>query len=146
MRTTAVPLLLLALLLHVQGGPNNVFHYDCRHAGKRYEFSVTFEQLQRSPQWNPRTTPKPPLSAAEAIDKSRQFIATVSPGAGFTWRFSEISLRQAHPESVWVWVASYSQEHSAPKHNVTGPLSSMNVFVLMDGTVPKPSITYEKQP
>ena len=74
-----------------------------------------------------------------------QLISTISPGTGFTWRLTEISLKPVD-SNVWVWQAHYSQALARPSNEFRGSLSSMDVFVLMDGTVPKPRVTYGKQP
>ncbi|ULU24078.1 hypothetical protein DYST_00985 [Dyella terrae] len=109
----------------------------------RYEYTITAEMVDLAPKWNQATQPNPPLSASEAIAKSRECIAKIPPGQvdlgvlGNTgkeyWALTEVSLRKVL--NSWAWVITYGLTPAGP---ATGAWPTMDCWVLMDGKVLKP--------
>ena len=112
-------------------------YYD----GNRYEFRITEIQVERAPKWNPAKDPNPPLSAAAALTKAREFIATVPALKDCAWRLEALGLTYVFFDTGWVWRARYSLDDL---HGSTGKANKMDCWILLDGTVIQPRITRDK--
>lgn len=117
--------------------------YYGRRGGPRYEYTITAEMIDRAPKWNERIEPNPPLSAAEAIIKSKECIEKIPTGSialGPTpenyWELTGVGVRKVL--RGWAWDVSYQLTSRGP---MSGVWPVMDCWVLMDGTVlePRPS-------
>jgi hypothetical protein len=59
-------------------------YYD----GKSYQFAITSEMLERCPRWDPDQTDHPPLSAAKALAKAREFVTMIKTQDQYFGSFS----------------------------------------------------------
>ena len=126
---------------------NAIRLYRCDYDGKRYEFALSAKQQAASPRWDTEKEANPPLSAAVALAKAKEFIATIKTREGFWWELEELDLVKIdywmkQPDVVkivgWMWQARYC----LAKHGLwMGPLVEMPCWILMDGKVIHPKIT-----
>ena len=142
----ALSLALVAISLAISrsafaGGDREVHPTYYFGNGHRYEYTMTAERIDRAPQWNERIEPNPPVSAAEAIIKSKACIEKIPTGStaglGLTpenyWELRELGLRKVL--HGWAWDVSYQLTSRGP---MTGDWPIMDCWVLMDGTVLEP--------
>jgi len=125
--------------------------YRCEYHGKRYDFSVSAKQQAACPRWDTEKEANPPLSAAQALAKAKEFIATIKTEEGFWWEFEELDLVKVdccveQPDLVkidgWMWQARYC----LARHGLmTGPPQEMPCWILMDGTVIQPKIAEDME-
>ncbi len=109
--------------------------YRCEYDGKRYDFSVSAKQQAACPKWDTEEEANPPLSAAKALTKAKEFIASIKTKEGFWWELEELDLVKI---DGWMWQARYC----LARHGLmTGPPQEMPCWILMDGTVIQPKIT-----
>ncbi len=125
--------------------------YRCEYDGKRYDFAVSAKQQSTCPRWDAEKKANPPLWAAKALAKAKEFIATIKTKEGFWWELEELDLVKIdcwmeQPDLVkidgWMWQARYGL---AKQGLMTGPPQEMPCWILMDGTVIQPRITEDKK-
>lgn len=123
--------------------------YRGEYDGKRYAFAVSAKQQAACPKWDIEKEANPPLSAAEALAKAKEFIASIKTKEGFWWELEELDLVKIdawmqEPELVkidgWMWQARYCL---ARQGLMMGPPQEMPCWILMDGTVIQPIITVD---
>ena len=109
----------------------------------KYEYAITAEMIDRAPKWNERIESNPPLSAEDAIIKSKECIEKIPTGSialGPTpenyWELTGVGLKKVF--RGWAWDVSYQLTSRGP---MSGIWPIMDCWVLMDGTVldPRPS-------
>src|SRR6185369_5485976 len=81
-------LILIAALLPIQFDTMLTVQYG----GKKYEFHVSQDELQKTPAW-PVNQENPPLAARRAIDVATKQLATLLPN-GKDWRLHAVTLRE----------------------------------------------------
>ena len=111
--------------------------YRSDHAGKRYDFTVTYAQIQLTPDWN-EDADNPPLSPRKALARARTDLRTFLPDAA-KWTHPKITLSEVGAPHKWMYIVEF--EGPLPPNMVDGPVDQMRVLVLMDGTAIKPVIT-----
>jgi hypothetical protein len=114
--------------------------FDAYFDGNRYEFVIRHDMVEQAPLWNPDLEPNPPLSAAEALAKSKACISAVPTWPGTEWKFEQIGLGNA--AGGWFWVSRYRLAQNDGVR--TGAWPFMFCAILMDGTVVRPIITKQK--
>jgi hypothetical protein len=77
--------------------------FTVEYNGKKYEFHITDEDLQKTPAWPP-SEDNPPLPPRRAIDIATQQIATLLPD-GKDWRLFEVTLRPIGDR--WVYLVQF---------------------------------------
>jgi len=122
-------LLFIAVLLLAQVETTFTVEYN----GKKYEYHISEQELQRTPAWAPNQE-NPPLSARRAIDSASKQLAMLLPN-GKDWRLYEVTLRQI--ENRWVYLVTFLEPLRA---DAAGQQlsSGFQVVVLMDGTAVMP--------
>ncbi len=110
--------------------------YRSDHAGKRYDFTVTHAQIHLTPNW-PENADNPPLSPREALAKARLDLVTFLPDA-MQWTHPKITLIEVSEPHKWMYIVEF--EGPLPPHTIDGPVDTMRVLVLMNGTAIKPTI------
>ena len=105
------------------------------HDGKRYTFVVTERQQASCPKWDTEKQSNPPLSAANALAKAKEFIATIKTEDSLFWEFKALALVNMNG---WMWQARYRLSKKVGM--MTGAWSEMECWILMDGTVIQPRI------
>ncbi len=123
---------LLATLLAAQVDTT----FTVEYGGKKYEFRVPGQDLQKTPAWAP-SQENPPLSARRAIDIATRKLATLLPN-GKDWRLYAVTLRPL--ENRWFYLVEFLE----PLRNdgAGQQLSAgFQIVVLMDGTAVTPKVT-----
>src|SRR5262245_41906772 len=77
--------------------------YTVNYAGKKYEFRITDEDLQKTPAWPPGQE-NPPLSARRATEIATKQMATLLPN-GKDWQLEAITLRRV--DNRWIFVVQF---------------------------------------
>jgi hypothetical protein len=125
-------LLFIAALMLAQVETTFTVEYN----GKKYEFHISDQELQRTPAW-PANQENPPLSARRAIDSASKHLATLLPN-GKDWRLYEVTLRQI--ENRWVYLVTFLEPlrgDGAGQQQSSG----FQIVVLMNGTAVTPRIS-----
>jgi hypothetical protein len=119
------------------GGARNGLRatFRCFHAGEVYEFTITEERQAQCPKWDPEKAENPPVPAAKALAKAKDYFATIKLGKGYSWEFEDLSMVDVYG---WVWRARF---HLLYEGGWQGPPHIMECWILMDGTVVKPLVT-----
>src|SRR5205085_6896163 len=107
--------------------------FTVEYAGKKYEFHIPDQDLQKTPSW-PAGQENPPLSPRRAIDIATKQLGTLLPD-GKDWRLYEITLRPI--ENHWVYLVQFLEPlkgDGAGKQLSSG----FQVVVLMNGTAINP--------
>ncbi len=134
----SILVVLVAMLLVIPAcAQDAAASYRSDHAGKRYDFTVTHAQLQRTPDWA-EDADNPPLSPRTALARARVDLRTFLPDAS-QWRHPEITLKEVGAPHKWMYIVEF--EGPLPPNVIDGPVDLMSVPVLMDGTAIKPVIT-----
>ena len=113
--------------------------YRCHHDGKCYEFTMSAEQQGGCPKWDTEKDADPPLPAAKALAKAKEFIATVKTTDHLSWELEELALVKI---DGWMWQARYCL---TKKGLMSGVWPRMPCWILMDGTIIQPRITEDKK-
>ncbi len=107
--------------------------FTVEYAGKKYEFHISDQELQRTPAWAANQE-NPPLSARRAIDAAAKELAMLLPN-GKDWRLSEVTLRQI--EDRWVYLVTFLEPLRGD--DAARQLSSgFQIVVLMNGVAVMP--------
>src|SRR5262245_5045785 len=77
--------------------------FTVEYGGKKYEFHITDQDLQRTPAW-PAGQENPPLSPRRAVEIASKQLATILPG-GKDWRLYEVTLRPI--ENRWIYLVEF---------------------------------------
>lgn len=129
-------ILLLAFAAVITSGASAVKAEFSSYVGdKRYTFVITLERQAKCPTWNPKTQPNPPLAASRALVTARKWVAAIQQPEDYTWEFEDLSLIDA---CGWTWRGRF---RLAYKGVADGPPRIMDCYILMDGSVIKPTIT-----
>ena len=122
-------LLLMAVLMLAQVETT----FTVEYGGKKYEFRISDQELQRTPAW-PANQENPPLAARRAIDSASKELAALLPN-GKDWRLYEVTLRQI--ENRWVYLVTFLEPLRAD--GAGRQLSSgFQIPVLMNGVAVMP--------
>lgn len=122
-----------AMLMAAQAETTFTVEYN----GKKYEFRIPDQDLQKAPAWPPNQD-NPPLSARRAIDAAKNEIATLLPN-GKDWRLYEVTLRQID-NTHWVYLVQFL-EPLRGNGNGQQLSNGFQVVVLMNGTAVMPRIS-----
>jgi hypothetical protein len=133
--TTCVFFTLVALLSLQAAGTDERCEFNCYHKDKRYKFVITPKMQDSCPKWDPKREKRPPFSASTAFKKASKFISSIDPGKGQYWQTPEIALVDVYG---WLWRVRFQLWSQL---GWDGPPQYMDCYVLMDGTVVKPSIS-----
>ena len=110
--------------------------FTVEYGGKKYEFRIAEQDLQKTPAWPPAQE-NPPLSARRAMDIASKKLATLLPN-GKDWRLYAVTLRPM--ENRWFYLVEFLEPlrgDGAGQQLSTG----FQVVVLMDGTAVTPKVT-----
>jgi hypothetical protein len=110
--------------------------FSSYHAEKRYDFNLSFEQLEKTPYWTAKA-PNPPLSVRQAKLIGMASLRKIFSDAE-KWELGGINLVPLRDR--WVYLIAF---HEPPPPGCYDCLSSpFNVLVTMDGAavVPKVSV------
>jgi hypothetical protein len=110
--------------------------FTVEYAGKKYEFRISDDDLQKTPAWAPGQE-NPPLSARRAIDVATQELATLLPN-GKDWRLYAVTLRPI--ESRWIYLVEFLEpvRPNGPERQLS---SGFQVIVLMNGVAVMPRVS-----
>ena len=100
--------------------------FSSYHSGKRYDFSITAEQLAKTPPWA-EGEPNPPLSPGRAKEIARDYLSTLFEDAS-EWHLSEVALRPVAQR--WVYLVEFSEP--MPQGAFEHLSSPFKLVVLMD--------------
>jgi hypothetical protein len=109
--------------------------FTMEYAGKKYEFIVSDQDLQKTPAWAPGQE-NPPLSARRAIDIATKQIATVLPN-GKDWRLHAVTLRPI--ENRWIYLVEFLEP--LREGQLSQQSTGFQVVVLMNGSAVVPRVT-----
>jgi hypothetical protein len=126
----------LRLLVNV-GIPLYVGKLDSRFNGRVYTCRVTSDELNTTPSWT-KEMENPPLAARKAVAKAEGLVKELFKDTK-KWELQRVYLEWAFGEK-WYWIVEYTEKLEKDH----GGVSSFRIIVLMDGSVPKPSIREEK--
>lgn len=111
--------------------------FTVEYGGKKYEFRIPDQDLQKAPAWAPNQD-NPPLSARRAIDAAKNEIAMLLPD-GKDWRLYEVTLRQID-NNHWVYLVQFL-EPLRGNGNGQQLSSGFQVVVLMNGAAVMPRVS-----
>jgi hypothetical protein len=139
-RSSKVLLFCLGALAVSQACADSEFGF--RVYDKWYEYRITASQLDELPKWDPDKEDNPPLPAAKALAKARQFINTIETSPRVVWMFEDLSLTSVGKAkgdvTVWAWRARW--QLASKEGPTTGLWPHMDCYILMDGTVLQPKV------
>ena len=112
--------------------------FSSYHAEKRYDFRLSLEQLEKSPNWTDKA-PNPPLSVRQAkligIESLKRIFSNSEE-----WRVSGINLVPVRDR--WVYLIVFDEPRAADCYDcMTSPFS---VLVTMDGAAVVPNVSLWK--
>jgi hypothetical protein len=110
--------------------------FTVEYGGKKYEFRIPDDDLQKTPAWTPAQE-NPPLSARRAIDVATKELATLLPN-GKDWRLYAVTLRPI--ESRWIYLVEFLEptRPNGPERQLS---SGSQVVVLMNGVAVMPRVS-----
>ncbi len=118
------PGLTLLLQASATDAPGDAATFYSYLRGERWSFVVTREARRYAPSWDPAIEDAPPLLPGQALSVAREKLSEwLRDGA--RWQLIQIVLCPVLED--WVYVV----EFGAP---LPGPVTSLSVVVLMDGT------------
>jgi hypothetical protein len=106
------------------------------YAGKKYEFRIPDQDLQKTPAWAPDQD-NLPFSPRRAIDVAKNQIAMLLPN-GKEWRLYEVTLRPI--DNHWVYLVQFLEPLRADGGSQQVS-NGFQVVVLMNGTAVMPKIS-----
>src|SRR5438128_10198052 len=110
--------------------------FTVEYAGKKYEFHVSDQDLQKTPAW-PANQENPPLSPRRAIDIASKSLAALLPN-GKDWRLQEVTLRPL--DNRWVYLIGFLEPLRGD--GAGRQLSSgFQIVVLMNGAAVMPRVS-----
>jgi hypothetical protein len=109
--------------------------FTVEYGGKKYEFHITDQDLQKTPAWPPAQE-NPPLPARRAIDIASKQLATLLPN-GKDWRLYSVTLRSI--DDRWIYLVEFLEPLRGD--NAGQQLSSgFQIVVLMNGATITPKV------
>jgi len=110
--------------------------FTVEYGGKKYEFRIPDEDLQKTPAW-PAGQDNPPLSARRAIDSAKAQIASLLPN-GKDWRLYSVTLRPI--EDRWIYLVEFLEPLRGD--GLGQQLSAgFQIVVLMNGVAVVPRVS-----
>ena len=110
--------------------------FTVEYGGKKYEFHITDQDLQKTPSW-PANQENPPVSARRAIDIASKYLATLLPN-GKDWRLYQITLKPIGDR--WIYLVEFLE----PLRGDAGAQqlsSGFQIVVLMNGVAVVPRVS-----
>jgi hypothetical protein len=106
------------------------------YGGKKYEFRVSDQDLQKTPVWRPDQE-NPPLSPRRAEDIARKQLASLVPN-GKDWRLHEVTLRPL--DNHWIYLVGFLEplRTDTPAQQLS---TGFQIIVLMNGATVTPRIS-----
>jgi len=109
--------------------------FTVEYGGKKYEFHITDQDLQKTPAW-PSAQENPPLSVRRAIDIASNQLATLLPN-GKDWRLYSVTMRPL--EDRWIYLVEFLEPLRGD--NPGRQLSAgFQIVVLMNGATITPKV------
>jgi len=145
---TTVAFILFSLVVRA-GELVNVISSNSLFDGSRYEFTLSFEELDRSPAWQ-ADQESPPLSPKKAAEAARHFLADLT-GTKIDWHLSTITLHKYSERGdpnldKWAYkVAFVEQPKLDGSAGYDGPVQTFEVVVYLTGNVIPPHFSKWKQ-
>jgi hypothetical protein len=127
----------IAFLAAALFAPQSETAFTVEYAGKKYEFRIPDQDLQKTPAW-PAGQENPPLSARRAIDSASRQLATLLPN-GKDWRLNAVIMRQI--EGRWFYLVEFLEPLRGDGAGGRQVSSGFQVVVLMNGVAVAPRIT-----
>jgi hypothetical protein len=117
-----------------------VSNSDDYNNNKRYTFTITDELVRAAPNWK-ATDENPPLSARRARTVAESEISRLL-GKKQNWKLETLSLvpYDLDDDRRWIWLVRFGPKAFG------GRTPSFDIYILMDGTVPKAQITSRNTP
>jgi hypothetical protein len=109
--------------------------FTIEYGGKKYEFHISDEDLQKTPAW-PDGQENPPLAMRRAVDIATKQIATLLPN-GKDWRLYGVTLRPV--ENRWIYLVDFL-EPLRGDNAVQQVSSGFQIVVLMSGVAVTPRV------
>jgi len=106
------------------------------YEGKKYEFHISSEDLQKTPAW-PDSQENPPLTARRAIEIASKQLAGLLPN-GKDWRLYSVTLRPM--ENRWIYLVEFL-EPLRGDNVIQQQSSGFQVVVLMNGVAVTPKVS-----
>jgi hypothetical protein len=110
--------------------------YTVEYGGKKYEFLVSSQDLEKTPAWPPNEE-NPPLSPRRAVEIARTQLAALMAGAK-DWRLHEVTLRPL--DDHWIYLVGFLEplrNDGQARQLSTG----FQVVVLMNGVAVMPRVS-----
>ena len=126
-------LFLLCCLCPVANAQDYAAKFSGFHDGKQFEFIVTSEHLDKSPEWLSEQE-NPPLPARRALAIAADYLPHLVTNAE-KWKSREVRLYPVR--NKWVYVVSFSEQKE-------GLQAGFVIVVLMNGQLVEPKITKRK--
>ncbi len=122
-------------------GGHSYYYYS---EGRQYVVTISDEDLAHCPKWDPNTQDNPPYPAAKALAQADNFMADFPVPVAHaheipaSWALEDLALVRLG--DGWAWRASYVLNRGL----VAMRSSKMRCWILMDGSLMKPTATGEK--
>jgi hypothetical protein len=110
--------------------------FTVEYGGKKYEFHIADQDLQKTPAWPP-TQENPPLSPRRAVDIASKQLAALLPN-GKDWRLYSVTLRPM--DDRWIYLVDFL-EPLRRDNSVQQLSSSFQIVVLMNGVAITPKVS-----
>ena len=110
--------------------------FTVEYSGKKYEFHISSEDLQKTPIW-PDSQENPPLPARRAIEIASKQLASLLPN-GKDWRLYSVTLRPM--ENRWIYLVEFL-EPLRGDNAIQQQSSGFQVVVLMNGVAVTPKVS-----
>src|SRR5437667_8771429 len=110
--------------------------FTVEYGGKKYEFRISDQDLQKTPAWPPGQD-NPPISARRAIDIASKQLAALLPN-GKDWRLYEVTLRPI--DNRWIYLVQFLEPlrgNTVAQQTSTG----FQIVVLMNGVAVVPRVS-----
>jgi hypothetical protein len=129
-----VPLFVLTLAPSWCSGQDFSSYAD----GRRFRIVISSAQIKKAPEWR-ADEENPPLSARKAIKLANALKERlVKDDDDYKWVLE--SVRLTPTEEGWFWMVAYESQKLRSGFS-SGPKTGLRLAVLMDGTVPEPTVT-----
>jgi hypothetical protein len=103
-----------------------------------FKFTISQEQFDKLPVFDPRTDDNPALSRPKALEIANKQMDTIPAPDGMKWEVSSISLYHAKEHFTrpgkWLWRVRFSVSPTQLAGGFVGVLPEHELAVLMDGT------------
>ncbi len=132
----AAAVILISPCVHAQYADSRWSYYD----GKKYEFNVSYDQLEATPTWTEEAE-NPPLAPRKAMATALSYLPKLVSNAE-KWKFASLHLEPVVNKGKWIYIVKFVSPH--PPGIVDGPVRTMDIIVLMNGKTVKPVISKHK--